>query len=179
VSGPFRLTEIGGDFRRMAVQQELFGARALDASTVREYFDSASTCCKVFKECTRLQRDWWKSVEFKVSVLSQQWEGTDWWVEPIRLTPKRPLPYEGQQFYTLRHISQSSESTLWIHAEGLKAHVQCGLDGALYTIYDGIKELFEEEEGKEGRNGSNEALNAIRVNECFLPSTGLPHVWVP
>jgi hypothetical protein len=47
--------------------------------------------------------------------------------------------------------------------------VQCNLDGALYTIYDSIKELFEEEGEEEGRTGSNEALlNAIRVDECYL-----------
>jgi hypothetical protein len=87
-------------------------------------------------------------------------------VEPIRLTPKRPLPYEGQQFYTFRPISQNSK-LLWIHAEGIPSHAKCMLDGALGTIYDSIEGLFEE--GEEGRNKSNEALmNAVRVDKCCI-----------
>jgi hypothetical protein len=175
---PFRLIEVRGDFRHMEMDLELapYEYESAEAarerqSTVASYLDCASTWRKVFREGTRWQRDWWKSVEFKVSVLSEVEQSLEWWVEPIRLAPKRPLPYEGRQFYTLRPISRSS-TLLWIHAEGVSNYVKCMPDGALCTIYDGIKELFEAE-GEEGRNRSNEALlKAVRVDDWCLQLVG-------
>jgi hypothetical protein len=90
--------------------------------------------------------------------MEENQENLSWWVEPIYLAPKRPLPYKGQVFCTLRPISQCSDTILWFGAEGIHPTVKGMLGGAICTKYDGIKELFEPEERPKDENGPKEAL---------------------